>query len=437
MSQIHRRARRIGELVKEATPAEVRERLSLVADLSRELEMAVYLVGGAVRDLLLTGELRDLDLVVEGSAADFARALGDRLDAAVKLHPEFLTAEVEDPVGLRLDIASSRAESYPEPAALPVVRPGSFEEDLDRRDFTVNTLAVRLGPGEGFELIDAKGGLADLEASLLRILHPRSFTDDPTRAFRAVRLESRLGLRLEPGSERLVTEATEERVFDRLSATRLRQEVEYLFGEIETLEAALRRLDELGLLSALHPRLSLEEEDSRRLARVVDRIVQLEGRGIELPALELWRLTLMTVAWRLAPAEREKLVERLGIDGADRELFLGFRECLESTASELSGSGVLPHRAARALARLRDEEQVLLAALWADEVEIWVVRWLEELRHIQLTISGRDLLARGATPGPEIGAVLEATLEARLDGVIGADEELSQATKLLEEHDRK
>jgi tRNA nucleotidyltransferase (CCA-adding enzyme) len=209
VSQLHSRAHRISELVGEATPAGVRERLTQVADLSRELEVPVYLVGGAVRDLLLTGELRDLDLVVEGSGAEFARALGDRLDARVRLHQQFLTAEVEDPLGLRIDIASSRAESYPEPAALPVVRAGSLEEDLDRRDFTVNTLAVQLGPDASFELIDSKGGLQDLEESRLRILHSRSFVDDPTRAFRAVRLESRLGLRLEPESARLLIQAIE------------------------------------------------------------------------------------------------------------------------------------------------------------------------------------------------------------------------------------
>ena len=379
----------------EAAGARVGERLTLVAELSRELEVPVYLVGGAVRDLLLTGRLRDLDLVVEGSAADFARALGDRLEAPVRLHQQFLTAEVEDPLGLRIDIASSRAESYPEPAALPVVREGTLEEDLDRRDFTVNTLAVQLGPDTGFELIDSKGGLQDLESSLLRILHSRSFVDDPTRAFRAVRLESRLGLRLEPESERLLAQAIENKIVDRLSATRLRQEVVYLFGEIEGLEASLCRMEELGLLGTLHPRLSFEEKDAGRLVQVVETLAWLQKNGVELPALELWRLTLMSATWRLEPAEREELADRLGLAGADREVFLGFRERLVATASDLSGSRVLPHLAARSLAHLQPEEQVLLAALWGDEVRNWVERWLEELRHIDLTITGRDLLALG------------------------------------------
>ncbi|MGB3564247.1 MAG: hypothetical protein WBH85_14990 [Thermoanaerobaculia bacterium] len=437
MNQIHSRARRIRELVGEATPVGVRERLTLVADLSRELGVPVFLVGGAVRDLLLSGRLRDLDLVVEGSAADFARALGDRLDAPVKVHQQFLTAEVEDPLGLRVDIASSRAESYAEPAALPVVRAGTLEEDLDRRDFTVNTLAVQLGPDAGFELIDAKGGLQDLEESLLRILHPRSFIDDPTRAFRAVRLESRLGLRLEPESERLLTQAIDNRVVDRLSATRLRQEVAYLLGEIEGLEASLRRMDRLGLLRTLHPRLSFEEEDAGRLAQVVEQVAWLEDRGVELPALALWRLTLMSVAWRLEPAELDKLAARLGLAGDEREVLLGFRQRLAATASDLRGSRVLPHLAARALARLQPEEQVLLAALWGDEAQTWVERWLLDLRHIELTIAGRDLLARGAIPGPAIGTALAATLDARLDGAIGADEELSYATELLENENRE
>jgi tRNA nucleotidyltransferase (CCA-adding enzyme) len=423
--------------VEEATPSEVRERLTLIADLSRELEVPVYLVGGAVRDLLLTGKLRDLDLVVEGSGADFAHALGERLDAPVRTHPQFLTAEVEDPLGLHIDIASSRAESYPEPAVLPVVREGSLEEDLDRRDFTVNTLAVRLRPDAGFELIDSRGGVQDLEDSLLRILHSRSFVDDPTRAFRAVRLETRLGLRLEPESKRLLNQAVEKQIVDRLSPARLRQEVVYLFGELENLEASLRRMDELGLLRTLHPRLSFDEQDAERLTRVTDQIVRLHDKGIELPALEFWRLALMSLAWRLEPAVREELVDRLGLVGADRELLLGFRQRLEAAASDLDGSRVQPHLAARSLARLQAEEQVLLSALGDDEVKAWVERWLEELRHIELTISGQDLLARGASPGPAIGAVLTATLEARLDGLIGADEELDHAAELLEKGHQK
>ncbi|MGB6362396.1 MAG: hypothetical protein WBG64_06975, partial [Thermoanaerobaculia bacterium] len=283
----------------------------------------------------------------------------------------------------------------------------------------------------------AKGGLQDLEESLLRILHPRSFIDDPTRAFRAVRLESRLGLRLEPESERLLTQAIDNRVVDRLSATRLRQEVAYLLGEIEGLEASLRRMDRLGLLRTLHPRLSFEEEDAGRLAQVVEQVAWLEDRGVELPALALWRLTLMSVAWRLEPAELDKLAARLGLAGDEREVLLGFRQRLAATASDLRGSRVLPHLAARALARLQPEEQVLLAALWGDEAQTWVERWLLDLRHIELTIAGRDLLARGAIPGPAIGTALAATLDARLDGAIGADEELSYATELLENENRE
>jgi len=437
VGQIHRRARRLGEIVAEAAGARVRDRLTLVADLSRELEVPVYLVGGAVRDLLLTGRLRDLDLVVEGSGADFARALGARLDAPVRLHPQFLTAEVEDPLGLRIDIASSRAESYPEPAALPVVRAGTLEEDLDRRDFSVNTLAVQLGPDTGFELIDSKGGLQDLEDSLLRILHSRSFVDDPTRAFRAVRLETRLGLRLEPESERLLTQAIESKIVDRLSAARLRQEVVHVFGESEGVAASLCRMEELGLLGTLHPRLSFEEKDAGRLAQVVEQVIWLQQNGVELPALERWRLTLISLAWRLEPAEREELADRLGLAGEDREVLLGLRQRLAATAKDLTGSRVLPHLAARSLAHLLPEAQVLLAAFWGGEVKTWVERWLKELRHIELTIAGRDLLARGAIPGPTIGAVLAATLDARLDGVIGADEELSYATELLEKVNRK
>jgi tRNA nucleotidyltransferase (CCA-adding enzyme) len=211
--------------------------------------------------------------------------------------------------------------------------------------------------------------------------------------------------------------------------------VVHVFGEIESLEASLRRMEELGLLRTLHPRLSFEGNDAGRLARVLEQIARLHQKGLELPTLDLWQLTLMSVAWRLEPVEREELADRLGLAGDEREALLGFRERLAIAESDLSGSRVLPHLAARSLAGLEPEEQALLAALGSDEVKTWVERWLEELRHIELTIAGRDLLARGATPGPAIGAVLAATLDARLDGVIGADEELSYATELLEKGD--
>ncbi|MEE8137839.1 MAG: hypothetical protein V3T81_03060 [Thermoanaerobaculia bacterium] len=424
-------ARKIAELLEKVLATPLGERLTLAAEIAGQRGTRVYLVGGAVRDLYLTGEIRDLDLLVASDGISFAGEMARRLDGRLEVHREFLTAEIVDRQGARIDLVSARTETYPEPAALPVVAPGRVEEDLARRDFTVNALAVSLDPEARFELLDPFNGGRDLEDRLLRVLHEDSFCDDPTRILRGVRLEHRLGLTLEPRTEGLAREAVDEGIFRRLSGARLRRELALLLGESGPVESRIDRLAALGLLKVLHPELELTDE-LRELLRRVD----AERRRYERPGgpdfpIRAWRLHLLALAWSLSASERQELAERLQLAGDPQRRLVGSAERVREALGGLSRGAARPHEIDALLWRLDAEEIVLLTALGDRKVTERVEHWLGELRGFQLAITGGSLVARGVAPGPGIGRALQATREARLDGVIGAAEELEFALARL------
>jgi len=341
----------------------------------------VYLVGGAVRDLLLGRGRADIDLVVEGDAAGLARSLG----AEVVSHERFATAKVRLD-GHELDVASARSESYPHPGALPVVEPAAgLEEDLRRRDFTINAMAISLD-GEA-RLIDPCGGQADLAANRLRVLHPTSFADDPTRAIRAARYAARFGFGLEPETERLLR-ATD---LETVSADRRDAELARLAAEPHA-PRGFGLLAEWGLVEL--------REGGERLA----------ARADELLDAEPWRGE--------APRERALLAAALGPEGGEA--------ALARTRPERPSEAV-------ALASSHDPVELVLARALGAE---WLDRYLEEWRAVELEIDGADLLAAGVAEGPAVGRGLAEALRRKLDGEIdGRERELEVATEVAKGHD--
>jgi len=356
-------------------------------DLARELEAAhpelstvreaarepVYLVGGAVRDLLLGRPRADVDLVVEGDAA----ALAERLGGASAEHERFGTVKVEVE-GHEVDVASARSETYPEPGALPVVAPAeSVEQDLARRDFSVNAIAIPL-QGEP-RLIDPHGGKSDLDDGLLRVLHDRSFVDDPTRAIRGARYASRFGFALEPKTEELLRRTD----LTTVSADRRRAELERLAAE-ENAREGFRLLAEWGLID-LRP-------DGLQLMKAVG----------ELLGAPYWAEEV--------PREQALVAAALGPPGGE--------EVLASMWKPRPGEGV-------ELAERRDPVELILArAMGADWLDSYLTAW----RKIQLEIDGDDLIAAGIERGPAIGRGLRAARHQKLEGEIaGRDEELATA----------
>jgi tRNA nucleotidyltransferase (CCA-adding enzyme) len=332
----------------------------------------VYVVGGAVRDLMLGRPRADLDLVVLGDAAELAVCLG----GAEIEHERFGTVKVQVE-GHEVDLAAARTETYPAPGALPVVTPAaSIEEDLGRRDFSINAMAVPLREPR---LIDPYGGRGDLEKGLLRVLHERSFEDDPTRALRAARYASRFGFELEPETEALLRKAD----LSTVSADRRCAELERLAAE-PTARRGFELIAEWGLID-LRP-------DGLKLLEAVDEL-------------------LATPHWAEAvPRERALVAAALGPPGAE--------EVLASMWKPRPGEGV-------EAAERRDPVELILArAMGAD----WLDRYLTSWSKVELEIDGDDLIAAGIEQGPAIGRGLRAARLQKLEGEIhGHDEELAAA----------
>ena len=431
--QQRERREHIAKLLEKRLPPALASRIAAIAAVSRETNIPVYLVGGFVRDLLLERENRDLDVVVEGDGLEYAARLAAAVGGRVRSHRAFLTAVVVDREGFHVDVATARSEFYRAPAALPEVQTSALRQDLFRRDFSINTLAIRLGPEPRPELVDYFGGRRDLKDKTLRVLHSLSFIDDPTRILRAVRLELRLGFRISPETLHLAEVALSEGVFDHLSGSRLREELALLLDDPALAVRGVERLAELGVLRALDPRLELDDTARARLreARAAHDWYRLAG--ITDPPLEAWRLLLMALAAGFEEADLVRLAGRLMLAGEDRRVLIGFPARLAAARSVLHGHGEqAPHRAAEALEPLSGEELLLLMAEEDETVRTWVRRYLTELRPLRLAIRGSDLLAAGMQPGPRIGEALRATLQARLDGRIGEGEELGYALGLLE-----
>jgi len=359
----------------------------------------VAAVGGTVRDLLLEREPSDVDLVSEGPADELAARLGTQ----VRSHQRFATVTVLTEQG-RIDIAQARSERYPRPGALPEVAAATIAADLGRRDFTVNALAVLLNGVAAGELRSAPGGLDDLNRHELAVLHESSFSDDPTRLLRLARYRARLGFTVAPETRRLVLAALSVGALTTVSGARIGNELRLLCREREP-QAALRALAELGIDRALDPDFGVAAEDDA-LARALT-LLPPEGRA---------DLLALAAAARHVPETRLRpLLARLDYSAPDRERAVGAATRAQWLAATLEETE-RPAQIGAAVAGAEIEEIALAGALAAPRGRERARRWLQELRHLRLAIDGRDLLAAGIAPGPEIGLGLAAALGALLDG---------------------
>ena len=236
--------------LKSRFPEEIFNLLKLSGEVAGDLEFPAYLVGGSVRDLIRGESNFDIDIVIEGDGIVFAQALGNKLNVKIKSHKRFGTAVVITDF-LKFDVATARTEYYESPAALPRVEISSIKKDLYRRDFTINTLAIKLDPGDFGKLIDFFGGQKDIKEKTIRILHNLSFIEDPTRAFRAIRFSERFGFKISKHTINLIKTAVRINLFDKLSGSRMYDELNLLFTETEPLKA-VKRLAELDLLKFIH-----------------------------------------------------------------------------------------------------------------------------------------------------------------------------------------
>jgi len=385
--------------------------LHLIRDEATQRGLPLYIVGGSVRDLVLSRRLNDFDLTIEGDAIRLARALSSKYGGLVTAHTKFGTAKWFLPENLKtdhdtLDLISARSETYKHPAALPTVKLGSLIDDLRRRDFTINALAVRLDGSHFGELRDDLNGMDDLQKGMVRVLHPRSFIDDPTRMYRAVRYEGRYGFKIAEDTLALIPEA---RPFvEKLSAQRIRHELDLILEEPNAV-SMLKRLDELDLLSVIHPALAKFNQSS--LVTVKSDEAVLQNRNSR------WILWLM----HLSDQEIEFINKRLHFPA---DLLKILHSATSLNANLTAVVGLKPGQVVEFLEGYSIKAlEVLSSAVRDEEIRNILTKYLSDWWHIKPKTTGHDLKKRDIPPGPKYTEILRRLRAAWLDGEVKSEEE--------------
>jgi len=409
--------------IEKQLPAELAEFMQEAGLIAASQGQSLYLVGGMVRDLLLGRMNLDLDLVAEGDAVSLAYRLAEITQAKVTVHSRFRTANLKWD-NRSVDLATARSETYSRPGALPTVQPGSLDSDLFRRDFTVNTMAIDLTPGNWGRLIDLYEGMEDVDKRLIRILHENSFIDDATRIWRAIRYEQRLDFTLEPDTLRLLVRNIE--MLDTVSRDRIRNELELVLHE-EYPEKVIRRAGELGVLEKLHPSLKGDDWLIRKFGEA------RKAASPEPPPLELY-LALLT--YRLSEDELEKFINSLRLRRSHARVLRDIRD-LKKNLGGLADPKIKPSRIYSLLHGC--SRSALTAVSIAEDspsVERNIQLFSTKLRYVRTSLTGTDLQKMGIKPGPRMKEVLRQLLEARLNGEVTdkkGEAEMVEKANLLQE----
>ncbi len=392
------------------------QRLHVIGRIAANLGTPAYLVGGCVRDFLQNHPVPDIDLAIEGDVRAVAEACSAELSGVqCTYHAHFGTAILQYPDGFQLDLARCRIEHYPAPAALPEVQPAAIQTDLIRRDFTINAMAISLDPEKFGDFLDPYGGRADLQRRLLRVLHPHSFLDDPTRILRGLRFAVRFQLQLEANTRGLLEEALTQDIFARLSGARLWRELKYLL-ELSDLPAVLEELGAWQLWPLLRPA-PLEVESL--LAKIRRGQQGIHWLHCHLPDEKLCdTAVLLTILWRDIPwAEAEKRLHYWPV--ADGRYILNDLHRLSKIPAALAAASH-PSAVAQLWESLSLPGILALLAEYPESATITESGryYLLKQRGLTSPLNGKDLQAMGLAPGPQLGKVLRRLHDARLDGTI-------------------
>jgi tRNA nucleotidyltransferase (CCA-adding enzyme) len=372
---------------------------------AQERQQRLYLVGGAVRDLLLERCNLDIDLVTEGDAPALAQEIAKTIGATLTVHERFGTATLRWS-HRTADIVTARSETYARPGALPKVKPGTLADDLKRRDFTVNAMAIALNPPHFGELVDLHGGREDADKKIIRILHNKSFIDDATRMWRAVRYEQRLDFAIEPAT--LVLLKHNLNYLDTITGDRIRHELKLVLDE-ETPEKVLKRADALGLLGKISPSLCADSwlvETFQSAAEKCD-----DTR----PHPDLYLALLFC---RLPTEEVEKVIKYLNFSKAETQILLD-SAAIKEKSKALAVPGLAPSEVYGLLHGFHLVSIEASASATASEAATEHIElFLNVLRFVNPALSGGDLLKLGVPEGPKVKAILQKLREARLDGLV-------------------
>jgi tRNA nucleotidyltransferase (CCA-adding enzyme) len=420
-------------LLRQSLAEPLWQMVQVVGQAAGTLNMPLYFVGGLVRDVLLGQPAKDLDMVVEGDAITLVGRLQEQFGGEVHTHARFGTAKwfltidiwrqivsdgapIEDGLPPSIDFVTARSEFYKAPSALPEVERGSIKLDLHRRDFTINTLAVRLDGAYLGQLLDFYGGQRDLDQGLIRVLHSLSFVDDPTRILRAVRLEQRLGFAIESRTAELIESSLP--MLDRVTGDRIRHEIELALHEAQPVPV-MARLAELGVMAQLHPELVWSEtavQAYRRLPALLEKPEWADLLEEESPIFVYFALWLLPLK---APVRRD-VMRRLKVRQATRR-DVNASAKLAELLQELP-AGASPSEVVAALRPFTLRTLLTARAYLTDEAAIArLTQYTTEWRHVKTILSGNDLRQMGLPPGPEYGHLLDDLLAARLDGILKSE----------------
>ena len=397
----------VASILESRLPAAQLRLLQAAANIAVRHDVGLYLVGGTVRDVLLGRWTGDLDLSVAGATSEFADALATEIGGQVVARSQFGTAKI-NAGDVALDLAMARQEVYAYPGALPTVSEGSVQQDLARRDFTINAMAISLNVHDWGELLDPFEGRRDIEDGLVRVIHPGSFMDDATRILRAVRYSQRLGFRLETESERVLKRDLN--YLDSIKGDRVRHELERIIEE-ESVVSILTMARELGILTAIHPALELDDSAIRALQNI----------GL-VPAADRALLLVSLMAYSVPTGHHPGFIARLNM-GTDWARVVRDTAAVRDSFERLSAPNMRPSHIYTELRRydiaaIRGCTMAADDGLVAQRLELYA----NELRHVEATLSGDDIIALGVPEGPTVGALLREIVAARLDGLL-ADRE--------------
>jgi len=431
------RKRWILQLIEERLPSEVFDLLKGIGRKADELGFQAYAVGGFVRDLILRHKNFDIDVVVEGNGIRLARALARERRCAFKVHEKFGTATLIFPQGFRLDVATARLEYYDHPAALPRVEHSSLKLDLYRRDFTVNALAIHLHPDHFGELIDFFGGQKDIKERVIRVLHNLSFVEDPTRIFRALRFEQRIGFQIAKHTQMLMENAARMELFGRLSGKRLFRELVLCLSE-EKPFAITKRLADYGLLRIFHPKLK-PDRPLENLFKRLESVLSWYKLLFTGEKYERWLVVFLGLVDPLSEKEIQEMSTRLSLPEKFRVTFLQRRRMSIQVVNRISHSVSMDRSNLYFLLKPLPTDFLLYAMgkTESEEVKKAISLYFTGLKNTKISLSGKDLGRMGFIPGPIYAEILQTILRAKLDGKLSSrQEEIDFVLKSFAKHEK-
>jgi tRNA nucleotidyltransferase (CCA-adding enzyme) len=416
----------------ESLPIEIKNLVCLARDISVKDNMPAYLVGGVVRDLILGIKNLDLDIVVEGDGIKFARKFSGSLNARIVEHARFGTATVTLPDNIKVDFSTARKEIYPEPACLPQVSGGSLQDDLSRRDFSINAMAISIGAKDFARAIDHFCGKSDLRMKKIRILHDASFIDDPTRILRAVRFEKRYNFKIEPRTLKRLKEAVAVGMLEKVQPQRLREEIVIILKENDPAKY-IRRIKELAGLGFISPRLSLSKKTCSLLSSLKKENAWFKRAYPARRRLDTWLTYFMAMVDPLDLSAVKAVCAKFVFSSGEEKRILNYKKIRREHIKELSRTDIKPERIFALLEPLSYEVILMLKAKYRDMPFRKHVRdFFEIYNGMRILARGADLYRLGVAPGPDYQKIFSAVLKAKLQGAIRTkEEELGLIKKLI------